>query len=104
MPQPHILIERTHTLGLPAARQCAHTWAEKARIKFGVTCHPTNHEQQHVLRFSGHGIDGQLCVTATTLQLEATLSLLTAMFQPHIEAKLNAQFDKMLAGTGTHRT
>lgn len=97
MSSPHILIERSHTLGLPAARQCAQSWAEKAHAKFSVACHHTDSEQQHVLYFSGNGIEGQLCVTATTLQLQATLSLLTAMFQTQIEAKLNAQFDKMLA-------
>ena len=92
-----ILISRIHTLGLPAARKHAQRWAEKASEKFGVQCAYACGETQDRLSFAGNGIDGQLCVTASTLDLQAQLGFLAAMFKDSIEAKLNAQFDALLA-------
>ncbi|MNZ99686.1 putative polyhydroxyalkanoic acid system protein (PHA_gran_rgn) [compost metagenome] len=94
---PDIQLSRAHTLGLPAARQHAQRWAEKATEKFGVQCEYVCGETQDELRFSGNGIDGQLTVTANALDLQAELGFLAAMFKDSIEAKLNAQFDAMLA-------
>ena len=92
----HILIERTHALGLPAARQHAQAWAHKATAKFGVQCRYENGDTQDVLHFSGNGMDGQLTVTPERLHLQAELGFLAAMFQEKIEAKLNQQFDEMV--------
>ncbi|MGE8398221.1 MAG: polyhydroxyalkanoic acid system family protein [Comamonas sp.] len=92
----HIQIERQHTLGLPAARQHAQTWAEKATAKFGVQCRYEAGDTQDVLHFDGNGMQGQLHVSATALKLDAELGFLAAMFQDKIEAKLNAQFDAMV--------
>lgn len=92
----HIHIERQHTLGLPAARQHAQTWAEKATAKFGVQCRYEAGDAQDLLHFDGNGMEGQLLVSANALKLEAQLGFLAAMFQDKIEAKLNAQFDEML--------
>lgn len=92
----HIHIERQHTLGLPAARQHAQAWAEKATAKFGVQCRYEAGDAQDVLHFDGNGMEGSLHVSATALKLEAQLGFLAAMFQEKIEAKLNAQFDEMV--------
>lgn len=92
----HITIERQHMLGLPAARQHAQTWAEKAHAKFGVQCRYEAGEQNDVLHFDGNGMQGQLLVSATQLKLDAELGFLAAMFQEKIEAKLNEQFDEMV--------
>lgn len=94
---PDIQLSRAHTLGLPAARQHAQRWGEKATEKFGVQCDYVCGETQDLLSFSGNGIDGQLTVTASTLDLQAELGFLAAMFKDSIEMKLNAQFDAMLA-------
>lgn len=91
-----ILIERQHTLGLPAARQHAQQWASKATTKFGVQCRYEAGEQHDVLHFEGNGMEGRLQVTGTQLQLQAQLGFLAAMFQAQIEAKLNAQFDEIV--------
>lgn len=90
-----IQIDRAHTLGLPAARHHARLWADKAEAKFGVECRYEEGPERDVLHFSGNGIDGQLQVTATDLQLRAELGFLAAMLKDQIEAKLNAQFDAM---------
>ena len=94
---PDIQLSRAHTLGLPAARLHAQRWAEKATEKFGVQCEYACGETQDRLSFSGNGIDGQLTVTASALDLQAELGFLAAMFKDSIEAKLNAQFDALLA-------
>ena len=92
----HIHIERQHTLGLPAARQHAQVWAEKATAKFGVQCRYEAGDVQDLLHFEGNGMEGQLQVSANALKLQAQLGFLAAMFQDKIEAKLNAQFDEMV--------
>ena len=94
---PDIQISRTHALGLPAAREHAQRWGEKAAEKFGVQCEYESGDSQDLLRFSGNGVDGKLVVTATAFELEAELGFLAAMFKDSIEAKLNAQFDELLA-------
>ena len=93
----HILIERTHQLGLPRARQHAQVWAHKATAKFGVQCRYEAGDAEDVLHFSGNGMDGQLQVRADALRLQAELGFLAAMFQEKIEAKLNEQFDEMVS-------
>jgi len=90
-----IQIDRTHTLGLPTARQHARLWADKAQAKFGVECRYEEGAEHDVLHFSGNGIDGQLQVSGDALQLRASLGFLAAMFKDQIEAKLRAQFDDM---------
>lgn len=92
-----IQITRTHSLGLPLARQHARRWGEQAAEKFGVQCDYTCGDTQDLLRFSGNGVDGQLQVTASALELQAELGFLAAMFKDSIEAKINAQFDALLA-------
>lgn len=94
-----IFIERSHSLGLPAARQQAQIWADKATAKFGVQCRYEAGDVQDVLHFEGNGMNGQLQITADQLTLRAELGFLAAMFQEKIEAKLNAQFDAMVQST-----
>lgn len=94
---PDIQLSRTHSLGLPAARLHAQRWGEKAAEKFGVQCEYESGDAQDLLRFSGNGVDGRLVVTANAFELEAELGFLAAMFKDSIEAKLNAQFDELLA-------
>ena len=92
----HILIERQHTLGLPAARQHAQTWASKATAKFGVQCRYEAGSDSDVLHFDGNGMQGRLHVSGSALKLEAELGFLAAMFEDKIKAKLNEQFDEMV--------
>lgn len=91
-----IHIARSHQLGLPAARQHAQAWADKATAKFGVQCRYELGTAEDVLHFSGNGMDGHLRVAPDQLELQAQLGFLAAMFQEKIEAKLHAQFDEMV--------
>lgn len=95
----NIHIDRAHTLGLPAARQHAQIWAQKAQAKFGVQCRYEEGAEHDVLHFNGNGIDGTLQVTANQLQLQAQLGFMAAMFKDQIEAKLQSQFDEMVRAT-----
>lgn len=93
----HILIERQHTLGLPAARKHAQNLAKKASTQFGVQYRYEEGEQLDVLHFEGSGVEGQLHVSGQLFKLEAQLGFLVAMFQEKIEAKLHAKFDAIVA-------
>jgi putative polyhydroxyalkanoate system protein len=93
---PDIQISRTHTLGLDTARAHARHWGDKAAEQFGVQCEYASGDTEDLLRFSGNGVDGQLRVTATALELQAELGFLAAMFKDKIESKINAQFDALL--------
>ena len=66
-------------------------------MKGGVQCEYESGDAQDLLRFSGNGVDGRLVVTASAFELEAELGFLAAMFKDSIEAKLNAQFDALIA-------
>lgn len=90
-----IQIERAHCLGLPAARQHARLWAQKAEAKFGVQSRYEEGAERDVLRFSGNGIEGELHVEAAQLQLRMQLGFMASMFKDQIEAKLHAQMDEM---------
>lgn len=94
---PDIQISRTHSLGLAAARAQARRWGEKATEKFGVQCEYASGDTEDLLRFSGNGVDGQLRVTASALELQAELGFMAGMFKDKIESKINAQFDELLA-------
>ncbi len=96
----HILIERAHTLGLPAARQHAQTWADKATDKFGVQCRYETGAACDVLHFEGNGMQGFLEVSGQHLKLQAELGFLAAMFQAQIEGKLTAQMDALVQSSG----
>lgn len=93
---PDIQISRAHALGLAAAREHAQRWGEKAAEKFGVQCEYAAGDTEDLLRFSGNGVEGELRVTASALELEAELGFLAAMFKDSLEAKINAQFDALL--------
>ena len=97
-----IHIHRPHQLGLPAARQVAHLWAQKAEKKFDVTSRyetgtgGAESADQDTLYFENAGIQGQLQVQADQFVLTAQLGFLFSAFKEPLMAKLNAQFDALL--------
>lgn len=100
-----IHIHRPHQLGLPAARQVAHLWAQKAEKKFDVTSRyeagtgGTEGAEQDTLHFENAGIQGQLQVQVDQFVLTAQLGFLFSAFKEPLMAKLNAQFDELLSPT-----
>lgn len=91
-----IHIQRTHQLGLQAARQAALTWSEKAQTKFEMRCTYHQGAQQDRVTFERSGVQGTLSITAQQFELEAQLGFLASAFKPRIEAELQAQFDALL--------
>ena len=94
-----IQIDRAHSLGLPAARQHARLWAQKAEAKFGVQSRYEEGAERDMLRFSGNGIEGELLVTGAQLKLQMQLGFMASMFKDQIEAKLRDQLDAIAGST-----
>jgi len=95
---PDIHLHRTHTLGLPRARQVAESWAEQARQTFGMACHWGEDERANTLEFTRQGVSGQLAVSATHFELGAKLGFLLRAFAPKIEAEIRKNLDALLDG------
>ncbi|SFF21900.1 polyhydroxyalkanoic acid system family protein [Paracidovorax wautersii] len=107
MPDDNTLhIHRPHTLGLPAARQAAHQWAEKAQSKFDMQCTYAEGtaDAGDTLHFSRPGMEGTLQVTGERFELQAELGFLFAAFKQRIAAEIEEQFDKLLGAQPAQRT
>lgn len=92
---PDIHIQRAHALGLPAAREVAQRWAEKAERKLDMQCRYEEGAEQDVLSFTRTGASGSLQVTAQGFELKAKLGFLLGSFQPQIEAEISRQLDEL---------
>jgi putative polyhydroxyalkanoate system protein len=92
----HIHIERTHTLGLPAARRLARRWAEKAAHDHALHCRFDEGPSADRVHFSRSGVTGTLDVTAERFRIELRLGLLMSVFAPTIEAKLSQKLDQQI--------
>jgi putative polyhydroxyalkanoate system protein len=93
---PDILIERNHTLGMPAARQIARQWVQRAGQDYGLECSYEEGAARDVAQFARAGIDGSVEVTADSFMLRATLGALYGNFSALIEQKLNSNLDELL--------
>jgi putative polyhydroxyalkanoate system protein len=92
----HILIERSHALGLPAARRLARRWMEKAARDHALQCRFEEGPGADRLHFSRSGVMGTLDVTAERFRVELRLGLLMSVFAPTIEAKLTQKLDQQI--------
>ena len=91
----HIL--REHTLGLPAARKIAVTWAEQVEADFGMECSYEEGKAADQVTFSRSGVNGTLHVTAGRFELDAKLGFLLGAFKGKIEAEIVKNLDDLLA-------
>lgn len=92
-----ITIHRTHTLGLPAARKVALTWAEQAEGEFGMECTYEEGKTADLLSFKRSGVTGTLNVTKTEFNLDAKLGFLMSAFKEKIEHAIVKNLDGLLA-------
>lgn len=92
-----ITIHRTHTLGLPAARKVAFTWAEQAQAEFGMDCTYEEGKTADLLTFKRSGVTGTLNVTKTEFNLDAKLGFLMSAFKEKIEAEIVKNLAGLLA-------
>ena len=91
-----IHIQRSHSLGLPEAREIARVWAVRAEEKFDVACTYDEGVEQDVLHFSRSGVDGSLLITSASFDFDVKLGLLMGVFKDQIAQKIHAQFDELL--------
>ncbi len=97
---PVLHIHRDHALGLGRARELAARWVEEAEARFGLRCSPQPGEAGDTVRFQRPGVQGELRVAADHFGLEARLGLVLGAFAPRIQAEIEANLDRLLAGEG----
>jgi putative polyhydroxyalkanoate system protein len=98
-----IHIHREHQLGLAKARKTAWQWAELAEEKFGMECTVIEGKTSDVVEFKRSGVEGELLVAADSFDLTARLGLLLGAFRPRIEAGIEENLDRLLAGAAAKK-
>ncbi|OUM02069.1 polyhydroxyalkanoic acid system family protein [Variovorax sp. JS1663] len=93
---PDIQIERSHDLGLTAARAIARRWVRQVEEDYGLSCSYQEGETQDLGRFSRAGVDGRVEVSADSFRLHATLAGLFGGFSEQIEQRLRQKLDELL--------
>ncbi len=93
---PDLNIERTHSLGLPKAREIAQRWLEQAQAEWGMDCECEPGETQDVMRMSRSGISGSLTVSASRFDLQLKLGFLLGAYADKIEQKIRQNLDELL--------
>ena len=93
---PDLNIERTHSLGLPKAREIAQRWLEQAEAEWGMDCECEPGETQDVMRMSRSGISGSLTVSASRFDLQLKLGFLLGAYADKIEQKIRQNLDELL--------
>ncbi len=84
-----LIFKREHTLGLEGARERVQKLATEMTDSFRVK----SEWQGDVLQFRRSGVNGELRVTETTIELDARLGPLLSAFKPKIQAQLDQNFD-----------
>ena len=93
---PEIHIERSHSLGLPAAREVALTLMRRVEQDYGMQCTYAQGELCDVGRFGRTGVDGRVEVSACGFLLQATLGFPLDNFSGEIEQRLRQKLDELL--------
>ncbi|VTU21294.1 putative polyhydroxyalkanoic acid system protein [Variovorax sp. PBS-H4] len=93
---PEIHIERSHRLGIEAARAIARKWVSEVEQDYGLSCSYEEGQALDIGRFSRAGIDGSVEVSGDSLKLRATLAGLFAGFSGQIEERLRQKLDDLL--------
>ncbi len=97
---PDIHINRSHTLGMSAARKAAFKWAEQAENDFSMTCEYEEGKALDIVSFKRSGVDGTLNVTANSFELHAKLGFLVGAFKDRIQGEIEKNLDSILAAAG----
>lgn len=93
---PDIQIERSHDLGLPAARAIARRWVRQVEQDYGLSCSYEEGDTQDLGRFSRAGVEGRVEVSADCFRLHATLGGLFGGFSEQVEQRLRGKLDELL--------
>ena len=93
-----IRIVRSHALGLGGARALARRWADEAERGYGLACRWEAGDAADRVAFVRSGLQGELRVAADRLELDLRLGFLLRPYRARIEAALNQNLDRELAG------
>lgn len=88
-----IHLKRKHSIGVKKAKVAAQKVADDLAQEFGVD----SEWDGDVLRFSHHGVDGELAVTKDEVVLNAKLGFLLSAIRSKIERHINDNFDRYFA-------
>ena len=89
----HISVERTHSLGLEAAREKARPLVEKLAGKYGLTPEWSG----DTVKLKRSGVNGTLAIGEKTIKVDVKLGLLMSAMSGMIQAEIERSLDKALA-------
>ncbi|MEP6607920.1 MAG: polyhydroxyalkanoic acid system family protein [Burkholderiaceae bacterium] len=89
---PDIKLTRRHSLPIAKAKALAQKAAGSLAAEYGLA------SEWHgaTLRFHRSGVDGQMLVTASEIQLEVTLGFLLKAFKGRLTEHIDRNFDQLL--------
>ncbi|MBW0237728.1 polyhydroxyalkanoic acid system family protein [Pseudomonas sp. D1HM] len=89
----HISVERTHSLGLEAARDKARPLVEKLAGQYGLTPEWSG----DTVKLKRSGVNGTLAIGEKTIKVDVKLGLLMSAMSGMIQAEIERSLDKALA-------
>ena len=89
-------IQRSHRLGLEAARALTEHWVRDGTERLGLTCELSRTEWEDVVVFRRTGLSGQLTVTPERFELRAQLGFLLSAYHGRITDEIHRQLDAAL--------
>ncbi|MGZ8993890.1 MAG: polyhydroxyalkanoic acid system family protein [Burkholderiaceae bacterium] len=90
---PDIKLVRLHSLPLPKAKALAQKAADALAGEYDVT----SEWRGNTLRFHRSGVDGQMRVTDSQIELEVKLGFLLKAFKARIASHIERNLDALLA-------
>ena len=88
-----ISVERTHKLGLEAAREKARPLVEKLASQYGLT--PT--WAGDTVKLKRSGVNGTLQISETSVKVDVELGLLMSAMSGMIQSEIERSLDKALS-------
>jgi len=87
-----IKVVRSHTLPIAKAKALAQKAADALASEYNLT----SEWHGNTLRFHRAGVDGQMHVTASEIQLDVTLGFLLKAFKGKLVEHIERNFDKLM--------
>ena len=93
---PELRIDRSHRLGLEAARSVAQRWTREAETEWGMHCRAEPGDNEDQVFFERSGVSGCLTVSSDRFDLQLKLGFLLGAYSRQIEQKIRANLDALL--------
>ena len=91
---PDIKLTRSHSLPLAKAKALAQKAADALAAEYDLT----SDWRGNTLHFQRSGVDGQMRVTDSAIDLEVTLGFLLKAFKTKIASQIERNLEELLAG------